>query len=343
MFKVYSSRVRESVDVQFDNIIIDAEPSNFGLNKIVLPISIRGLKTRAEEILTEIVFATINPVERIKLSISINGVIIAREVKPIHLIDYDSIYWMSTVYDVTELLKNRLNPLYQRLKIYYQGNDVKRLGYMSMLAIYDANDVESTYTYISGLEKIRESQVYKLTWNREFSKDKSTDLLVSSLMTYSATSLNTLEVCKTSKGCVTAPLKHGFTELKFRNALIREVSLKKYSGSGEHGALLTNYFDFCSSTNTPRFELLKYSTRSSKDGSTIVNVEFSVIDGSEGDAQFILIDKGIPVGRIRRRVEPGSTINLYFKSKNALTIPVIRILFFKHSKSWIFDYYPRED
>jgi len=343
VIKIYSNRIKESVDVQFENIIVDTEPNSFGLNKTALPMGIRGLNTNVEEILTEVVFAMTNPVERIKLSISINGVIITREVKPIHLLDYNDIYWASTVYDVTELLKNRLNPMYQKLKIYYQGNDIKILGYLSMLAVYDANDMESTYTYASGLEKIYENQVYRSPRNIKSKQGKHTDLLVSSLMVYSPTSFNTLEVCKTNKGCVNIPLKHGFTDLKFRNAYIREVSLKKHSKAREHSVLLTNHFNLFSSTNIPKFELVKYVKRHSQDGSTVVNIEFSVIDGSEGIAQFILIDEGIPICRQRRKVKPDSTIKLYFKSENDLIMPIVRILFFKHSKSWIFDYHLEKD
>ncbi|MCE4614787.1 MAG: hypothetical protein F7B60_04585 [Desulfurococcales archaeon] len=340
MIKTYSNRVKDSIDVQFNNIIIDTEPNSFGLNKIARPISIKGFNSSAKEILTEVVLAAVNPADKIKLSISINGIIITREVRPTHITDYGGLYWMSTVYDATELLRNRLNPLYQTLKIYYQGSDVRRFGYVSMLAAYNAEDMETTYTYASGLEKISYNQVYRLAQNLDFNRNKITDLQGSHLMTYSRIPLEALEICKTSKGCINTPVKHGFSELKFRDAFVKEVSLRSNPDPIKHSVLLTNHFNFYSSTSIPVFKAGRYSkTKSPNDGSTIVNIEFSVKEGTgEGRAQFILIDEGIPVGRLRRKVKPGSNIVLSFNSRNALKKPIIRVLFFKYSKNWIFDY-----
>jgi hypothetical protein len=330
--------VKDSVDVQLNNVIIDVEPASFGLNKISRPIGVRGLDSRAEEILAEVVLATVNPVDKVKTSISINGIILTREIRPSNILEYNGLYWISTVYDVTELLRNRLNPLYQRLKIHYQGSDINRIGYVSVLAVYEASDMETTYTYASGLDKISKNHVYRIAKGIDF-KDDVSNIMESHMMVYSSNLLDNLEVCKTNGGCMNTSLKPGFSELKFRNTLLREISLRHSGKDKKNSVLVTNNFNLHSFTDIPIFELKGYEvTTGTKNASTFINIEFSVKGKGEGKAQFILIDEGLPVGRARKQVSSGSDITLSFRLKTTLKNPLIRILFTKYSKNWIFNY-----
>ncbi len=341
MLASYGKAYNSPFDIQFENIIIDTTPSKVGSFKISLPASIRGIGKPVEKILLEATLAHREPREKLRLALSVNGVVVTREIRPARSVEVDGIHWSTQVFDITELLRNKLRRLFQVIKVYVNGSEVEKIGHLALMVSHEVSDALSSFEYLVGPHLMRENNVMRLNIpyahnNRGFNK---TYFLHKTLL-YSPIPRGDVQV-RIGGHEFSLPKKAGYTEISYEKPV---ESLSLEIGNKEGGSILFNSISLHALYRIPHVSISDYNimNRASKDR---VDIRFSVTlsnhsSSEEVQAQFIIIGEGTPLGRIVRRINPEKegSFNLYFKDLPRINEYVLRVILTKYSRTWIRDY-----